>query len=201
MQHSLYFSIVADEVTDSSNKQQVVIRFRSVDEQFEGHDKFVGLHQVDSIKSSGIVEVLNDTIVRLNLAISNCRGQYYDGTANMASIWNGVIVQICAEEPQALYLHCYSHALNLAASDTVKKNKIFHDVLDTVFIIKLLGFSPQHHSLATKLKEEITPGTPGFHTLGPTHWPVCAASLKSVTDMLLSLTGSLGRGEAHSHCP
>ena len=46
-----YFSIMADEVTDSSNKEQVVICFRSVDEQFEPHKDLVGLYQVDSIKS------------------------------------------------------------------------------------------------------------------------------------------------------
>ena len=67
---------MADEVTDtdSSNKEQVVICFRRIDEQFEAHEDFVGLYQVDSIVSSSIVEVLKDTIVRLNLAVSKCQG-------------------------------------------------------------------------------------------------------------------------------
>ena len=43
MQVAQYFSIMADEVTDSSNKEQVVICFRRVDEQFEAHEDFVGL--------------------------------------------------------------------------------------------------------------------------------------------------------------
>ena len=80
-------------------------------------------------------QFLKDTIVRLNLAISKCRGQYYDGAANMAGIRNGVAAQMCAVEPCALYSHCYGHALNLATSDTIKKNKILRDVLDTVFEI------------------------------------------------------------------
>ena len=41
---------MADEVTDSSNKEQVVICFRSVDEQFEAHEDFVGL--MSSLPSS-----------------------------------------------------------------------------------------------------------------------------------------------------
>lgn len=90
---------MADEVTDSSNKEQVVICLRIVDEQFEPHEEFVRMYQVDSIKSSSIVEVWKDTIVRLNLALSNCRGQCYDRAANMAGIQNGVAAQICAEEP------------------------------------------------------------------------------------------------------
>ena len=102
------------------------------------------MYQVDSIVSSSIVEILKDTILRLNLAMSSCRGQCYDGAANMAGIRNRVAVQMCAEEPRAKYTHCYGHALNLAASDTVKKNKILHDILDTVLeITKLLKFSPK----------------------------------------------------------
>ena len=70
---------------------------------FEAHEEFVGLHQVDSIVSSSIVEVLKDTILRLNLAMSSCRRQCYDGAANMAGIRNGVAVQMHAEEPCATY--------------------------------------------------------------------------------------------------
>ena len=93
--------------------------------------------------------------------IFSCRVTYYDGAANMTGIQNTVAVYMCAEEPHAMYTHCYGHALNLAASDTVKKNKILNDVLDTVVleITKLLKFSPKCDSLFTKLKQGITPGT------------------------------------------
>lgn len=111
---------MADEVTDSSNKEQVVICFRRVDEQFEVHEDFVGLYQVDSIQSSSIIQVLKDTILRLNLAMSNGRGQCYDLASNMAGIWSRVAVQMCTEEPCAVYSHCSGHALNLAASDIVR---------------------------------------------------------------------------------
>ena len=104
----------------------------------------------------------------------------------MAGIRNGVAAQICAEEPRAMFSHCYGHALNLATSDTVKNNKILRDVLDTVFeITKLLKFSPRRDAMFTKLKQEIAPGTPGFRTLCPTRWTVRAASLKSVIDNYL----------------
>ena len=50
IQVARYFSIMADEVTDSLNKEQVVICFRRVDEQFEAHEDFVGL--MSSLPSS-----------------------------------------------------------------------------------------------------------------------------------------------------
>lgn len=38
-----YYSLMADEVTDSSNREQVVICLRWIDEAFEPHEDFVGL--------------------------------------------------------------------------------------------------------------------------------------------------------------
>jgi hypothetical protein len=186
IQHAQYFALMADEVTDSSNKELVVICFRSVDEGFQCHEDVVGLYQVESIKSDCIVEVLKDTMIRLGLPIRDCRGQCYDGAANMAGVRNGVATQICKEEPRALFSHCYGHALNLAASDTVKQNKILCDTLATAFeISKLLKFSPRRDALFSKLKVEIAPGTPGFRTLCPTRWTVRAASLASIMDNYL----------------
>ena len=44
---------------------------------------------------------------------------------------NGVAKQISELEPRAIFTHCYGHALNLAASDTIKQSKVMKDALDT----------------------------------------------------------------------
>ena len=43
IQKASYFSVLADEVTDSANKEQVFVCFRIVDEHFEAHEKFARL--------------------------------------------------------------------------------------------------------------------------------------------------------------
>ena len=94
---------------------------------------------------------------------------------------SGASTQICAEEPRAIFVHCYGHALNLAASDTVKRNKILRDTLDTTLeISKLLKFSPRREAIFDKIKAEVSPEGAGFRTLCPTRWTVRAASLASV---------------------
>ena len=138
-----FFSLMADEVTDSSNKEQVIVCLRSVDENFAPHEDFLGNHAVESIKADILVGVLKDTMLRMNLRLSDCRGQCYDGAANMCGSKSGVASQLMSEEPRATFMHCYGHALNLAAGDTVRKNRILRDTLDTTFeISKLLKFSP-----------------------------------------------------------
>ena len=49
-----------------------------------------------------LVSVLKDVLLRLNLSIHNCRGQCYDGAANMAGARTGVATQITREEPKAI---------------------------------------------------------------------------------------------------
>ena len=61
--------------TDTSNREQVIVCLRWIDEQFEAREEFIGLHKVYQIDSDTIVAVLKDTLLRMNLKIENCRGQ------------------------------------------------------------------------------------------------------------------------------
>lgn len=99
LQWARYFALMADEVYDSSNKEQLVVCFRAVDDNLEPFEDFVGLHHVESINADVLVRCLKDTMLRMNLSITNCRAQCYDGAANMCGSRNGASTQLCAEEP------------------------------------------------------------------------------------------------------
>lgn len=90
---------MVNEVTDSPNKEQVVVCFCSVDNSFQPSEDFVGLHHVESINADALVRCLKDTMLRLNLSIHNHRAQCYNGAANMCGSRSGASTQICAEEP------------------------------------------------------------------------------------------------------
>ena len=95
---------------------------RWVDDKFEPHEDFLGLYKVDDIQSNTIVAtLLHDILLHMNLSLTNCHGQCYNGANNMTGSRSGVSTQICQEEPCAVYTHCYGHALNLAISDLMKK--------------------------------------------------------------------------------
>jgi len=79
-----------------------------------------------------VFAVLKDILLRLNLSINLCRGPCYDGASNMAGFRNGTAAKFLEEESRAIFLHCYWHALNLAASDSVKQCKLLCDVFDTI---------------------------------------------------------------------
>ena len=180
---SKFFTILVDETTDSSNREQVVICLRWVDDAFEAHEEFIGLYEVDSITASTLVKVIKDVLLRMNLSLKKVRGQCYDGAAAMAGCRSGVAKIISDEEPRALFTHCYGHALNLACSDTIKKCVCLNDALFTTHeITKLIKKSPQRDACFQRLKASLAPTTPGVRILCPTRWTVKADTLQSVLD-------------------
>ena len=114
---------MADECTDVTNKEQFTICIRWVGEDMQDHEDFVGLYEMAKIDADSLVQAIKDTLVRMNVQLSNCHGQCYDGASNMRGSRNGVAAQIAREENQALYLHCFGHALNLAVADILSSSR------------------------------------------------------------------------------
>ena len=156
------------------------------------HEDFIGFYAIPVANSDTLVEVIRDTLVRMNLSLANCRRQCYDGAAVMKGVRNGVSTQILSEQPKALYTHCYGHSLNLACQDMVREVKRVKEALDTTFeLSKLLKYSAKRVAEYKRLKQEIAPEEPGFRTLCPTRWTVRAASLQSILSNYSVLQDSL----------
>ena len=69
---SKFFSIMCDECTDASNREQLVICLRWVDDNLEAHEDFTGLYQLDKTSANFITGRLKDVLVRLQLSLSRC---------------------------------------------------------------------------------------------------------------------------------
>ena len=72
-----FFSIIADEGTDISKSEELSFCVRTVDENLEAFEDFLGFHQLENIISDVIVRVIKDILLRLNLSLENC-GQTHD---------------------------------------------------------------------------------------------------------------------------
>ena len=81
------------------------------------------------------------------MKLEDCRGQRYDGAANMCGIRSGVATQVSAKELRALFTHCYGHSLDFAACDSIKNSKIVKNALDVTYeVCNLLKYSPRRDS-------------------------------------------------------
>lgn len=149
------YTIMADECTDISNHEQFTICVSWVSDDFEDHEDFVGLYQVGTIDAVCLEHSIRDTLLRMGVSLSQCRGQCYDGASNMSGIRNGVTTILQREVKRAVYTHCYGHALNLAVGYTMKQSKVCCEALQVAFeISKLIKFSPKRNAAFERIKAE-----------------------------------------------
>ncbi len=84
-----------------------------------------------------------------------------------------------------MFTHCYSHSLNLAANDSVKKSKYMKASLEIASeITKLIKLSPRRDAIFKELKSEhdlmTESKSPAICLLCPTRWTVRADSMLSI---------------------
>ncbi len=178
------FTVMADECSDASNKEQLTMCIRWVDKDLKDHESFIGLYQVDDITADSLTHAIKVGLIQIGLDLSSCRGQCYDGASNMSGSKNGVASQITRIEKRALYMHCYGHALNLAVGQTVKQSKICSEALEVAFeITKLIKFSPKRNAHFDRIKADVAEEDScnvGIRTFCPTRWTVRGNSIGSI---------------------
>lgn len=77
-----FLALESDEVTE-----QEIVCSRWVDWHIEPHKDFIGLHHVDGITADTVFRVLlKDTVLHMNLNLSVCRAQCFDGASNMKKV-------------------------------------------------------------------------------------------------------------------
>lgn len=115
-----FFSILGDEVSDTSFKEQFSLVLRYVDNNFDIREDFVRfIHCKEGLSGADLSAALLNCVENdLNLDISKCRGQGYDGAGAVAGHINGLSSHVLRVNPKALYVHCHNHRLNLCVSSS-----------------------------------------------------------------------------------
>jgi hypothetical protein len=153
---SNFYAIMCDEYTDISNKEQLSICVRWVDDNLEAHEDFLGYYQIPNIKSDTIVSAIKDALTRFELPLTNLRGQTYDGASNMMGHKSGVAKKIREIQPKALETHCHGHTLSLSVKDMTNQSKLLSDVIGTVGeITVLVKYSPKREQLLGSIQSNL----------------------------------------------
>ena len=127
---------------------------------------FIGIHAVENIKSDTLVTVLKDILIRLNIPLSNCCGQCYDGASDMTGIKRGVTTQIQSESPLAFLIHCYGYALNLAVNYMIQEDRLLKNTVDTTSkLSKLIKKLPKREGMLKNIRDDLSLECLGFNGL------------------------------------
>ncbi|XP_057760503.1 uncharacterized protein LOC130980872 [Arachis stenosperma] len=108
------FCIIVDEARDESKKEQMAIVLRFVTLDGFVKERFFDLVHVTDTCATTLKKELISVLSHYNLQVENIRGQGYDGASNMRGEWNGLQALFLKDSPQAYYVHCFAHRLQLA---------------------------------------------------------------------------------------
>ena len=184
-----FFSIICDEYTYISNKEQLTICIRWADEQLEAHEDFFGFYNIPDLGAETIVSAVKDVLLKLQLPLANCRGQCYDGASDMLGHRTGVAKRIQDLQPKAYPTHCHGHSLSLSVKDTTKACKFLSDTMDTAKeVVTLIKFSPKRENLLGEIKENLEePESAAKGIMGHTRWAVRASCFQRILDNYAAL--------------
>ncbi|XP_010675119.3 uncharacterized protein LOC104891159 [Beta vulgaris subsp. vulgaris] len=140
-----FFAILADESADISDKEQMALCLRYVNKKGEVCERLLGVVHVPNTTSLTLKSGIESLLMEHSLTFSQVRGQGYDGASNMQGSINGLKALILEECPQAYFVHCFAHQLQLTQVALAKKNSdcgwLFVDVLAP--LLNFVGGSPK----------------------------------------------------------
>ncbi|ODM90673.1 Zinc finger MYM-type protein 1 [Orchesella cincta] len=183
------YSLVVDETSDCSVKEQVSISVRIVNEKLESEEYFLGHYETSSTTGEVLEKIIVDGLQRFGFSLSDLRGQCYDGASNMSGKFNGVQARLLKLQPKAIYVHCLSHSLNLALQSVASKHPFFRDLLSCVHEVgTILHGSPKRMGEFESKLENTSSNFIKPRPLCPTRWTV---RVKSIEGLLNTYDASL----------
>ena len=103
------------------------ICIRSVSENFTIYKDFLGLYAVDATVSKSLFYAICDVLIRCGLDKKMVRGEIYDGAASMSGHLSRVAKLFKDDVNEAIFMHCYSHRLNLVLQDACKQVRCMNE--------------------------------------------------------------------------
>lgn len=157
------FTLLVDEARDVSMKEQMGVVLRYVNKEGCVIERFLALVHVADTSSRSLKNAIDALFAQHGLSLSKLRGQGYDGASNMRGEFNGLKSLILQENQYAMYVHCFSHQLQLIIIVVAKGNFIVEEFFNYVsMIVNITGASckrryelrqNEHNRLVRELKD------------------------------------------------
>ena len=144
-----YYGIQCDEVTDSSNWEQLGLVLRYVKDG-KPIERLLEFSQCSSAKGEDLCQSIIESLTEAGLEPDHYRSQTMDGAGNMAGCNKGCAANFNKVAPRALYHYCCSHDLNLALCKSCNVKEI-HYMLES---LKQLGIFFKYSPKRSRRLEE-----------------------------------------------
>lgn len=127
------FSIIVDEARDIGKEEQMSVCIRYVSDSII-KERFLGFILIKNLDAQSLCDTIHTFLVNINLDITKCIAQSYDGASVMSGCNNGVQSKIrLLSKNECPYVHCHAHRLNLVLVDTAKKVKSLDEIMGLLY--------------------------------------------------------------------
>ena len=186
-----YYGITADGTTDCSGQEQFSISIQYCDTNLEVQNKFLGFYNAPDSTAQTLASVIQDVFLRLSLPMDKLQGYCFDGASNMSGRLSGVQARLNEKCPDALYVHCANHSLDLVLQEVARDVRLITDALSFVReASNTIRESSKRRALYSSLfgdKNVVR----GLQSLCPTRWCVRASAVLRVKESYQQLLDTL----------
>ena len=197
------YSVMVDGTQDVSKKEQESICVRYADDDLNLYEEFMGFYEVDNTSGRAMAETIKDALLRYGIPIGNMRGMSFDGAANMSGCYKGAQALLKQEQPQAVFVHCAAHSVNLAGKDAFGTSLMFTHAMQTVNEIGTL-FSDsmtmrnKFHKVCSE--QDMPSRLSMLRPLCPTRWSVRLSAVEALLSQYAQALDALEQlAESSSH--
>lgn len=176
-----YFTLIVDSTIDISKKDQMSLSMRYVNEYGFAEERFLKFVDLPSASADTFYKSILAEIATFNIDISMCRGQAYDGASTMSGHIKGLQTRIKEHAPQAIYIHCVAHKLNLGLVDSVNscpEIKLFFGTLEQLYVF--ITESLPRLKIFEKIQRESDVKNISLKKLSTTRWASHTKAVDSV---------------------
>ncbi|XP_066980069.1 zinc finger MYM-type protein 1-like [Macrobrachium rosenbergii] len=99
-------------------------------------ERVIGTYHMENVDAASLADFIYKEIEQSGLIWSNYVAQCYDGASVLSGCFSGVQARLRDKIPQAVYIHCHAHRLNLVLGGCVKNISglsSFFSVINTLY--------------------------------------------------------------------
>ncbi|XP_025193424.1 zinc finger MYM-type protein 1-like [Melanaphis sacchari] len=175
------FSILVDETKDASKKEQLSFLIRFIDKNYNIQEKALGCYHMEKCDADSLSKAILKIVSENKLDINRCVAQCYDGASVMSGSFTGVQKRIADIVPQAIFIHCYAHRLNLCLLNSIQDIRSVVNFFDTIQgIYTYLMNSQTRYELFTKIQKDKKIKVLHLERLVETRWSYWYTSLQKI---------------------
>ena len=198
LQSAQLYTVIADETKDVSKSEQLSLVLRYL---YNGstHERFISFTKCNELNSEAIFSYIIAGLREMDVDVSNCVSQCYDGASVMSGCNTGVRKRVTDVNEKAVYIHCHAHQLYLALVDSCKTLDHASEFFSLLQSLYNYLSSAIPHAVFMKKQQELGSTVVQLKKLSDTRWSCRYTSIKAVLTSLSAILSTLDEIGDESH--